>query len=50
MRKGKWKLLLVLAVLLAAGIYYYVALPAINLHSSGFWIFFIVLGLLILAA
>ena len=26
MKKGKWKLLLVLAILLAAGIYYYVAL------------------------
>ncbi len=30
----------VLAVL-AAGIYYYIALPAINIHSSGFWGFFI---------
>ncbi|HIS25456.1 MAG TPA: CvpA family protein [Candidatus Pullilachnospira intestinigallinarum] len=50
MKKGKWKLLLVLAILLAAGIYYYVALPAINIHSTGFWMFFIVLGLLILAA
>lgn len=49
MKKGKWKLLLILAVLLAAGIYYYVTIPAINIHSSGFWTFVIVLGLLILA-
>ena len=32
-----WKLIAVLAVLIIAGIYYYVTLPAINLHSSGFW-------------
>lgn len=50
MKKGKWKLLLVVAILLAAGIYYYVTIPAINIHSSGFWLFIIVLGLLILAA
>lgn len=36
-----WKLTAVLAVLIAAGIYYYVTLPAINLHSAGFWGFLI---------
>lgn len=30
-----------LAVIVAAGIYYYVALPAINIHSVGFWFFLI---------
>lgn len=37
----KSKILMLLLVLLAAGVYYYVTLPAINIHSSGFWIFVI---------
>ena len=32
-----------LCLLVIAGIYYYIALPAINIHSVGFWLFFIVL-------
>lgn len=43
MKKGKMKLLAVIGVILAAAIYYYVALPAINIHSSDFWMFLIVL-------
>ena len=35
--KGKKKLVIVLIALLAAGIYYYAALPAVNLHSSETW-------------
>ena len=30
---------LVLLLLVVAGVYYYVALPAINLHSPGMWSF-----------
>ncbi len=30
-----------IAAVLAAGIYYYIALPAINIHSTGFWWFII---------
>lgn len=30
-----------LAAVIAAGIYYYIALPAINIHSAGFWGFMI---------
>lgn len=43
MKKGKMKLLAVLGIILVAAIYYYVALPAINIHSSDFWMFLIVL-------
>lgn len=44
----RWKLLLVILVLAIAGIYYYVALPAINIHNHGFWGFLIGLVVLIL--
>jgi hypothetical protein len=37
----------VILVLLAAYIYYYVTLPAINIHSPGFW-FFIIGGLIVI--
>ncbi len=40
MRK-KWKLLVGAAAVLAAGVYYYVTLPAVNIHSAGFWFFLI---------
>lgn len=40
MKKGKMKLLAVVGIILLAAIYYYVALPAINIHSSDFWIVF----------
>ena len=38
MKKGKWKLVSVVAVLILAGLYYYIALPAINIHASEIWI------------
>ncbi len=37
----KITVLLVLILIIAGGIYYYVALPAINLHSPGLWSFII---------
>lgn len=40
------KLLIALLVIVALGIYYYVALPPLNIHSTEFWVFLIVLGLL----
>lgn len=46
MKKIKMKLLIALLVIAALGIYYYVALPALNIHSTEFWVFLIVLGLL----
>lgn len=39
MKKWIRNLIIVLAALVAAGVYYYVTLPAINIHSSGFWFF-----------
>ena len=41
MKNSKTKLLILIPVLLVAGIYYYVALPAINIHSAGLWWFLI---------
>ena len=43
MKNLKIKVLGVVIALLAAGLYYYFALPAINIHASGFWFFFIIL-------
>lgn len=46
--KGKSKFLIAIAVILAAGAYYYVTIPAINIHSTDTWFFIIVL-LIVLA-
>ena len=37
------KLIIVIAVLLIGAIYYYVKLPALNIHSAGFWKFLLFL-------
>lgn len=39
MKKWVRNLLLLLVALICAGVYYYVSLPAINIHSAGFWFF-----------
>lgn len=39
MKKWIRNLVLLMVALVAAFIYYYVTLPAINIHSSGFWFF-----------
>lgn len=39
--KLKIKLLLALLAAIAASVYYYVTIPAVNIHSSGFWMFVI---------
>ncbi|MDD3360704.1 MAG: CvpA family protein [Hespellia sp.] len=52
MKKGKMKVIGVIVILVIAAIYYYVALPALNIHSSDLWLFVIVLivvGLMIVA-
>lgn len=41
MKKWIRNLLIVVAALIAVGIYYYISLPAINIHSSGFWFFLV---------
>ena len=48
MKSGKIKALVALLALLVLGIYYYVTLPAINIHSSGFW-FSIIIILVVIA-
>lgn len=39
----KIKIFAVIGLVLLAGIYYYLALPAINIHSADLWMFVIVL-------
>ena len=41
--KKKGKVFVALLVVLLAGLYYYIALPAINIHSSDTWFFVIAL-------
>ena len=50
MKKGKGKILAVIVLILVAAVYYYVAIPAVNIHSTGFWTFLIALLVLILVA
>ena len=35
------KVFVVLAAIIAASVYYYVTIPAVNIHSAGFWFFLI---------
>lgn len=35
------KVLAILAAIIAAAVYYYVTIPAVNIHSTGFWFFLI---------
>ncbi|MBS6395611.1 MAG: CvpA family protein [Clostridiales bacterium] len=39
--KLKIKLLLTVLAVIAAAVYYYVTIPALNIHSGGFWVFII---------
>lgn len=48
--KAKLKVLAVITAVLAVGIYYYVSLPAINIHSSDTWFFIFVILIVIAAA
>lgn len=50
MKKGKARVFLTFLVILIAGIYYYVTIPAINIHASGFWTFILSVIVLSLAA
>ena len=49
MKKWMRKLIFILAGLVAAFVYYYISLPALNIHSSGFWMFIITILLVIMA-
>ena len=50
MRTKKSKIICAIIIFIVGASYYYVKLPALNIHSSGFWSFFILLGVLILGA
>lgn len=49
MKKWMRNLIFILAGLAAAFVYYYISLPALNIHSSGFWMFIITILLVIMA-
>lgn len=50
MKNWKVKLGAIISVLLIVGIYYYVTLPAINIHAAGFWTFIILLLAVVLVS
>ena len=43
MKNSKFKIIAAIALLLFAGIYYYITLPAINIHAAGLWFFIMLL-------
>ena len=49
MKNVKIKAIGILLALLFAGLYYYITLPAINIHAAGFW-FFIMIVIVFIAA
>ena len=48
MKKTSIKVIGALIIFLVAALYYYVTLPAINIHSSDFWFFLMVLVVVVL--
>ena len=42
MKKGTAKIATIILLILLAGLYYYIELPAINIHATGFWTFLLV--------
>lgn len=50
MKKGRLKLIAILGVFAVAAVYYYAALPALNIHSADLWVFLMMLLLFALAA
>lgn len=49
MKSLKVKIIGVIALILFASIYYYISLPAINVHASGFWFFIMLLFAVVIA-
>ena len=39
MKKIKRNIIIAAAVIILLGLYYYIALPAVNIHSTEFWVF-----------
>lgn len=48
--KAKYKVFAVIAAVIVVGIYYYVTLPAINIHSSDTWFFLFIILIAIMAS
>ena len=44
------KLIMAFVVIVVAAVYYYIKLPAINIHSQGFWGFIIFVMIIITSA
>lgn len=49
MKKSGKKLLILLSLIVVIGVYYYITLPAINIHSQGFWQCLLFLTVLLIA-
>lgn len=49
MKNTKRNIIIAVTVIVLLGLYYYIALPAVNIHSTEFWVFLGVLVLLIAA-
>ncbi len=49
MKNFKIKIIGAIALILFAAIYYYITLPAINIHASGFWFFIMLLFVVVIA-
>ena len=49
MKNFKIKAIGTILALLFAGLYYYITLPAINIHASGFWFFIMLLFVVVTA-
>ncbi|MDE6606931.1 MAG: CvpA family protein, partial [Lachnospiraceae bacterium] len=50
MKKGLRNLIIAVVLLIVAGVYYYVTLPALNIHSAGCWFFVMSLIVIVMAA
>lgn len=50
MKKNKLYIFSIIALLLFGGIYYYITLPAINIHSQGMWGFIFTVCIVVIAA
>lgn len=48
LKKAKWYLIAFVLLLLIGGVYYYITIPAINIHSTGMWAFLFTLCIFVL--
>lgn len=48
MKKAKWYLFACILLVLIGGVYYYITIPAINIHSTGMWAFLFTLCIFVM--